>query len=146
MWMENSSTLTERPGIECTSNNTLAAAVSSKPNSVPSIADPAFPRRFRFVSAGSRLRKRRKGRTRTAGNGRTQLPDQSGETVSLTSKEIFSRGAGEDQGRASDGQSGDGLQLTGGGKPIGIWHDEHYLIMVWLGNTLLTLLLARHRG
>lgn len=120
MWIEDQSTLTERPGNECASNTTRTAAVSDKRDSAASIADSAFPRRFRFVSAGSRLRKRRKGRTRTAGNGRPQLPDQSGETVSFTPTGMLPRGAGEDQGRASDGQTGDALQLSGGGKLIDI--------------------------
>ncbi|OJJ01287.1 hypothetical protein ASPVEDRAFT_82811 [Aspergillus versicolor CBS 583.65] len=122
MWMDNPSIATERPGNDCAS-------------SITATAEPAFPRRFRFVSAGSRLRKRRKGRTRTADPKQAQLPDQSGEAVAITPTEIFPRLVGEDQGIRSQDQTANGLQLTGGDN-VGddIW-DEFGLFDSLVPNT-----------
>lgn len=125
MWTKTfSATHDDTPSGENTKNNS-AAFVTSQPDSATSGLNsnstmPAPRRPFRFVTAGSKPRKRR--RTRNDGGTRTvesQAVEYRDEAVTGTDAEILPEGVSEeDTFRTGDAQSGEDLANHEPGKGI----------------------------
>lgn len=104
MWTETPSAAHDTSDNACARNN-VTTALEKSSDTTASIVSPAQPRRFRFVRAGSKLRKRRKTRNDGDNPSQDQPAVQPGEALAVADAEIIPREAGEDPNLGSGAQT-----------------------------------------